>query len=85
MKVVLLRVGLMFKTSLILRIGFQTKFLLISPKIAMIKVLVLTLKMGEMLINQKRDQLVVSVVRNMWVNVLLGLIVVMVVEKVAIW
>ena len=45
----------------------------------------LTLKRGEVLINQKRDQLVVSVVRNMWVNVLLGLIGSMVVPKVPIW
>ena len=82
---VLLRVGLMFKTSLSLRRGFQSKFLLISPRIAMIEVLILNLKRGEMLIHQKRDQLVVSVVRNMRVNVLLGLIVAMVVSKVATW
>ena len=85
MKVVLLRVGLIFKTSLSLRRGFHTNFLLISPRIAMIEVLVLTLKRGEMLIHQKRDQLVVSAVRNMGVNVLLGLIVALVVSKVDIW
>ena len=75
----------MFKTSLSLRRGFQTNFLLISPRIAMIEVLVLTLKRGEMLIHQKRDQLVVSLVRNMQVNVLLGLLVSILVAKVAIW
>ena len=43
------------------------------------------LKRGEMLIHQKRDQLVVSVVRNLRLNVLLGLIVAMVMARVAIW
>ena len=85
MKVDLLRLVLMFKTRLSLTRGFQIRFLLISPKIAMIVVVSLNLKMGEILIHQKRDQLVVSVVGNMWVNVLLGLIVAMVVRRVAIW
>ena len=51
----------------------------------MIEILVLTHKRGGMLIHQKRDQLVLSVVRRMGVNVLLELIVDMVVERVAIW
>ena len=51
----------------------------------MVEVLVLIVRRGEMLIHKKRDQLVVSVVRNMWVNVLLGLIGSMVVPKVPIW
>ena len=51
----------------------------------MIEVLVLTLKRGEILMHQKSDHLVVSVVRNIWVNVLLGQIVAMVVAKVSIW
>ena len=51
----------------------------------MIEVLILNLKRGEMLIHQEKDQLVVSVVINMWVNALLGLKVDMVVEKVPIW
>ena len=85
MKVVLLRVGLMCKTSLNLRRGFQIRFPLISPRITMTEVLILNLKRGEMLIHQKRDQLVVSMVRNMCVNVLIRLVVTMVVERVAIW
>ena len=51
----------------------------------MIEVLVLTLNEGEMLIHQKRDQLVVSVVRRMGESALLELLVTMVVERVAIW
>ena len=43
------------------------------------------LNRGEMLIHQKRDQLVLSVVRNMRVNVFLELIVAMVVTMVVIW
>ena len=61
-KVVLLRVGLMFKTSLSSRRGFQIMFLLISRRIQMIEVLILSLKRAERLIHQKKDQLVVSVV-----------------------
>ena len=38
-----------------------------------------------MLIHQEKDKLVVSMVRNMCVNALLELIVVMVLAKVAIW
>ena len=68
-----------------LRRGFQISFLLISPRIAIIEILILNLKKEEMLIHQKRDQLVVSVVTNIWVDVLLELIVDMVVERVAIW
>ena len=85
MKIILLRVGLMIKTILSLRRDFQISFLLISQKIVMIEVLIQNIKRGEMLIYQKREQLKVSVVRNMWVNVLLGLIVSTVVEKVVVW
>ena len=85
MEVVLQRVGLMFKTSLSLRRGFQKRFLLISPRILMIEVLILHIKRKEMLIHQKRDQLVVSVVRRMGESALLELLVTMVVERVAIW
>ena len=85
MKVVLLRVGLISNTNLSLRRGFQTKFLQISPGITMIGCLTLNLKRGEMLIHQEKYQLVESVVRSMWVNVLLERIVAMVVEKVTIW
>ena len=49
----------------------------------MIEVLILNLKRGEMLIHEKRNQLMENVVRNIWVNALLGLIVVMVVKRVA--
>ena len=51
----------------------------------MIEALILTSKMDKTLIHQKKDKLVVSVVRNMWVNALLGLIVAMIVAKVIIW
>ena len=54
----------------------------ISQIIAMIEVLILNLRRGEMLTHQDKDQLVVSLVGNMWVNALLGLIVSMVVSKV---
>ena len=81
LKVVLLRVGLMFNTSLCLIRGLKIIFLLISPRITMIEVLILNLKSGEMLIRQKRDQLVIIVVTNMWENVLLRRIVSMVVVK----
>ena len=56
-----------------------------SRRITMIEVLVLSLKRGEMLIHKKRDQLVVSEVRNMRMTVFLGLIVTKVVAMVAIW
>ena len=60
-------------------------FLIISPITAMIEVLIPSLKRGEILIHQKRDQLDVSVVTNIWVYVLFGLIVVMVLAMVSIW
>ena len=75
----------MFNTILNLSRGFQTNYLLISPRIAMIEILVLTHKRGGMLIHQKRDQLVESVVRSMGASVLLELIVAMVVARVYIW
>ena len=85
MKVVLLRVGLTFKTNLSSRRGFQTKFFQIFTRLTMIGCLILNLKRGEMLIHQEKDQLVVSLVINMWVNALLELIIAMVVEKMVVW
>ena len=82
---VLPRVDLTFKTSLSSRKGFQTRILQIPPILAMIGCLILNLKKGEMLINQEKDQLVVSLVINMWVNALLELIIAMVVEKMVVW
>ena len=81
---VLLRVGLMCKTSLARRKGFQIRSLLVSLRISIIKFIVLN-KEDRNVDHQKGDQLVVSVVRNMRVNVFLGLIVAMVLAKVAIW
>ena len=54
----------------------------ISQIITIIEVLILNLKRGEILTLQDKDQLVVSLVGNMWVNALFGLIVSMVVAKV---
>ena len=68
MKVVLRRVGLTQSVSLIR--GSQIRFVVISPRVAMIELLILNLKRGEMSINQKRDKLVVCVIKNMRVNVL---------------
>ena len=61
----LLRICLMFKTSLSLKKGFKNNFFLISMRIEMIEVLIQNLNRGGMLIHQKRDQLVVSAVRSM--------------------
>ena len=85
LKMVLLIVDMTFKTNLKLRRGLPISFFLISPRIVMIEVLILNLKKREKLIHQKIDKLVVSVVRNMWVNVLLRLIVSIFVARVAIW
>ena len=46
-EVVLLRVGFIFKTSLILRRGFQIRFLMISQRTLMIEVIILHLKRGK--------------------------------------
>ena len=62
--VVILRVGLTLKTSLSTRRGFRTKFLKIPPRLAMIGCVTLNIKYGEMLIHQKKDQLVESVVET---------------------
>ena len=70
MKVVLLREGFKFKTSL----GSQTNFLQNLTRLMMIQCLILCPKIEKVLIHKARSLLVDGVVRNMWLNVLLGMI-----------
>lgn len=61
-----------------------TMFIQISSRIAIIEVLILNLKSGEVLIHTEKDELVVSMVRSMGENVLVELIISMIVVKVSI-
>ena len=80
--VVLLRIGLRFKTSLGSRIGCPIKFLLSYLRLGMIGCLTLILISEGILVHQQRSQLVESVARITIVIVLREHIIVLVVVKV---
>lgn len=84
MKIVLLRVGLTFQTSVGSRRGFLTKFPLSSPRFAKIGFLTQGPKREKVLIHQVRNQLGESVVKSIEVNVLWDRIISLVVAKVDI-
>ena len=75
-------IGFRYKISPNLRSGVQIKSLPISQDLVVIRCLTLNVRRERVLINQRRIQLVESVVKNTMVSALRGRIISLVVERV---